>query len=366
MPSIKVVDLKKYFGKVKAVDGISFEVKDGEFVSLLGPSGCGKTTTLLMLAGIYRPTGGQIWFDDQLMNDVPPRYREIGMVFQNYALYPHMSIFENIAFPLRAKKLSESEIKKRVYGIAEKLLIEKLLDRKPSQISGGQQQRVALARALIKQPKVLLFDEPLSNLDAKLRMMMRAEIKKLQEDLGITSVYVTHDQAEAMTMASRIAVFRSGKIMQYGTPDEVYNNPKSIFVATFIGNPPMNLIRGLKYIKKEGEAFLVSEKLRFKLTKKMADRVEKSGKAENLVLGFRPEHVKLLHEESGMGLWASVYVLEPLGRDLIVNLKADGVEELIKVFVETGMEISGGDRIFVKLDPKKVHVFDSESEMAII
>ncbi|MCD6448947.1 MAG: ABC transporter ATP-binding protein [Thermotogaceae bacterium] len=366
MPTIRVVNLKKYFGKVKAVDNISFEVKDGEFVALLGPSGCGKTTTLLMLAGIYKPTGGEIWFDDQLMNNVPPKYREIGMVFQNYALYPHMTVYENIAFPLRAKKMEENEIKKRVHDVAKKLMIENLLDRKPGQISGGQQQRVALARALIKQPKVLLFDEPLSNLDAKLRMMMRAEIKKLQEDLGITSVYVTHDQAEAMTMASRIVVFSRGKIMQYGTPDEVYRKPKNIFVATFIGNPAMNLIRNLDYIKEKGKAFLVSENLRLELPEDVAKKIEESKNSGKFILGFRPEDAKIDQKESDMGFWAYVYVLEPLGRDLIINLKVIGTEELIKIFAEDEVNIKKDEKVFVKLQHGKIHIFDSETEELII
>ncbi len=365
MPEIRVVNFKKYFGKVKAVDGISFDVKDGEFVALLGPSGCGKTTTLLTLAGIYKPTGGEIWFDDQLMNDVPPRYRQVGMVFQNYALYPHMNIFENIAFPLRAKKMSEDEIRSKVLEIARKLMIDQLLDRRPSQISGGQQQRVALARALVKEPRVLLFDEPLSNLDAKLRMMMRAEIKKLQEELGITSVYVTHDQAEAMTMASRIAVFNFGRIVQYGTPDEVYNKPNSMFVATFIGNPPMNLIGGLSYRVEKGKGFLVSKAVRYELSDEHMKIIEKSGKVENLILGFRPEHVELLSEESGPGMWGEVYVLEPLGRDIIVNIKIDGVDELIKVFGDPSKKIEEGAKIFIRPKPELIHVFDGETEMAI-
>ena len=365
MPKIRVVNFKKYFGKVKAVDGISFEVEDGEFVALLGPSGCGKTTTLLTLAGIYKPTAGEIWFDDQLMNDVPPKYRQIGMVFQNYALYPHMNIFENIAFPLRAKKLDEETIKKKVTSVAKKLMIDHLLDRKPSQISGGQQQRVALARALVKEPKVLLFDEPLSNLDAKLRMMMRAEIKKLQEDLGITSVYVTHDQAEAMTMASRIAVFNFGKIVQYGTPDEVYNHPKTMFVATFIGNPPMNLIKGLSFKVEGSKGFLISKNFKFELSEEQKNAILNYGKNENLVLGFRPEHVRISKKEEGSGIWGEVYVLEPLGRDTIVNLKVEGVEELVKIFEDPTMRVKEGEKVFLKPDPDLIHVFDGESEKAI-
>ncbi len=365
MPEIRVVDLKKYFGKVKAVDGISFQVRDGEFVALLGPSGCGKTTTLLMLAGIYKPTSGEIWFDDQLMNNVPPRYRGVGMVFQNYALYPHMTVYENIAFPLKAKGMNHDEIDSMVKEITKKLLIDHLLDRKPTQISGGQQQRVALARALVKEPKVLLFDEPLSNLDAKLRMMMRAEIKKLQEDLGITSVYVTHDQAEAMTMASRIAIFNKGKIIQYGTPDEVYNSPNSIFVATFMGNPPMNLIYGMEFKREEGEGVLKLKNISVKLSDYQSKKVEEYGKTENLVLGFRPEDVNITKKEEGNGIWGEVYVLEPLGRDLIVNVKIEGVENLIKVFSDPTKEIREGDRIFLRLNPEALHVFDGETEITI-
>ncbi len=365
MPEIRVVDLKKYFGKVKAVDGISFHVKDGEFVALLGPSGCGKTTTLLTLAGIYKPTSGEIWFDDQLMNDVPPRYRGVGMVFQNYALYPHMNVYENIAFPLKAKGIKSSEIDIIVREIAKKLFIEQLLDRKPSQISGGQQQRVALARALVKEPRVLLFDEPLSNLDAKLRMMMRAEIKKLQENLGITSIYVTHDQAEAMTMASRIAVFNKGKIVQYGTPDEVYNHPNSIFVATFMGNPPMNLIHGLEYVRENGKGYLKAGKLSFYLTDDQVAKLESLGKTQSLVLGFRPESVEITAKGGELGAWGEVYVLEPLGRDTIVNIKLEGVENLIKVFADPTKKIEEGEKVFLKLKSEVLHLFDGETEMRV-
>lgn len=357
MPEIRVVNLKKYFGKVKAVDDISFDVEDGEFVALLGPSGCGKTTTLLTLAGIYKPTDGKIYFDDILMNDIPPKYREIGMVFQNYALYPHMNVFENIAFPLRAKKLSKEEITKKVVQITKKLMIDSLLDRKPSQISGGQQQRVALARALVKEPKVLLFDEPLSNLDAKLRMMMRAEIKKLQEDLNITSVYVTHDQAEAMTMASRIAIFNHGKLIQYGTPDEVYNHPKNMFVAAFIGNPPMNF---LKDFVVEEKRYAVRDTARIKLPREVEVNVDKK-----YVLGFRPEDVVIKEGKEEGAIQGIVYVLEPLGRDVIVNVMTNKTQELVKIFAEPGNVPKEGAEVSLLLDGDKIHLFDPDTEEAI-
>ncbi|HDM75760.1 MAG TPA: ABC transporter ATP-binding protein, partial [Deltaproteobacteria bacterium] len=244
MISVTLKNLKKYFGSIKAVDDLNLKVKEGEFMVLLGPSGCGKTTTLLTIAGFYRPTSGEVYFNERKVNNLPPRSRNIGMVFQSYALYPHMKVLDNIAFPLKLKKLPRREWHEKVKKVARLLQIDELLDRMPAQLSGGQQQRVALARALVKEPQLLLLDEPLSNLDAKLRILMRAELKRLQKDLGITTIFVTHDQIEAMTMADRIAVLRSGKLQQVGTPTELYDEPVNIFVASFIGTPPMNLISG--------------------------------------------------------------------------------------------------------------------------
>jgi len=359
MPSIRVVNLKKYFGKVKAVDGVSFEVKDGEFVALLGPSGCGKTTTLLTLAGIYKPTSGEIYFDDVLVNDVPPKYREVGMVFQNYALYPHMTVFENIAFPLRARKIPKEEIEKRVVEIARKLLIDNLLERRPSQLSGGQQQRVALARALVKQPKVLLFDEPLSNLDANLRMLMRAEIKHLQQELGITSVYVTHDQAEAMTMASRMAVFNQGKLVQYGTPDEIYENPKNMFVASFIGNPPTNFLKGFSVEVEKGQTILKRDDVVLKIPKELETNLKE------VVVGIRPEHCEVVHNKQENAIPGTVYVVEPLGRDIIVNVQTDR-GELVKVFGDPAKIPSVGEKVFLVPHLEKIHLFNPETEETIL
>ena len=243
MSKVKVVNLVKKFDKTVAVDGISFDVKDGEFIVLLGPSGCGKTTTLRCIAGLETPDEGEIYIDDKLVNDLPPKDRDVAMVFQSYALYPHMTVYGNLAFPLKMRKLPKDEIDKKVKEVAKLLNIDHLLDRKPRQLSGGEMQRVALGRALVRTPRVFLMDEPLSNLDAKLRVYMRAELKKLQRDLKITTIYVTHDQAEAMAMADRIAVMNKGKILQYSEPHDVYEKPANLFVAGFIGSPPMNFIK---------------------------------------------------------------------------------------------------------------------------
>ncbi|MEM4563275.1 MAG: ABC transporter ATP-binding protein, partial [Thermofilum sp.] len=238
MVTVRLENVSKIFrGGVEAVRDLNLEVKDGEFMVLLGPSGCGKTTTLLMIAGVYKPSKGYIYFDDKIVNDLEPKDRNIGMVFQSYALYPHMTVYENIAFPLRLKKLPKEEIDRRVREAASMLRIENLLDRRPSQLSGGQQQRVALARAIVKRPSLFLMDEPLSNLDAKIRVEVRAELKRLQRELGITTIYVTHDQAEAMSLADRIAVMNEGRLQQVGTPDELYYKPANTFVAGFIGAP---------------------------------------------------------------------------------------------------------------------------------
>lgn len=234
--------LKKYFGEVRAVDGVDLTTREGEFLVLLGPSGCGKTTLLRMIAGLERPSAGEILIDDQVVNELPPRVRKIAMVFQNYALYPHMTVFKNIVFPLKAQKVPKDQWKEKVVTAASMFGIEKLLNRKPRELSGGERQRVALARAMVREPTVFLFDEPLSNLDAKLRHSARFELKRFQEEIGITTIYVTHDQVEAMGLGDRIAVMSKGTVRQIGTPHEVYHEPADTFVATFMGSPPMNLI----------------------------------------------------------------------------------------------------------------------------
>ncbi|MDH3555679.1 MAG: ATP-binding cassette domain-containing protein [Deltaproteobacteria bacterium] len=243
MAQVGTRGLKKYFGEVRAVDGVDLTTREGEFLVLLGPSGCGKTTLLRMIAGLERPSAGEVLIDDQVVNELPPRVRKIAMVFQNYALYPHMTVFKNIVFPLKAQKVPKDQWKQKVVTAASMFGIEKLLERKPRELSGGERQRVALARAMVREPTVFLFDEPLSNLDAKLRHSARFELKRFQEEIGITTIYVTHDQVEAMGLGDRIAVMSEGRVRQIGAPREVYHEPADTFVATFMGSPPMNLIQ---------------------------------------------------------------------------------------------------------------------------
>lgn len=242
MAQVGTRGLKKYFGEIRAVDGVDLTTREGEFLVLLGPSGCGKTTLLRMIAGLERPSAGEVLIDDHVVNELPPRVRKIAMVFQNYALYPHMTVFKNIVFPLKAQRVPKDQWKEKVVTAASMFGIEKLLNRKPRELSGGERQRVALARAMVREPTVFLFDEPLSNLDAKLRHSARYELKRFQEEIGITTIYVTHDQVEAMGLGDRIAIMSQGTIRQIGTPHEVYHEPANTFVATFMGSPPMNLI----------------------------------------------------------------------------------------------------------------------------
>jgi multiple sugar transport system ATP-binding protein len=260
MAVVETKGIKKYFGRVKAVDGVDLSIKKGEFLVILGPSGCGKTTLMRVIAGLERPTAGEVLIGDQVVNEMPPRARKIAMVFQSYALYPHMTIFDNIAFPLKAKKIPRQAMQEKVEWAASMLSIERLLDRRPRQLSGGERQRVALARALVKEPDVMLLDEPLSNLDAKLRASARDELQRFQQQLGITTIFVTHDQIEAMGLGDRIVVMYGGQISQIGTPREIYHEPADTFVATFLGSPPMNLLeRGHYMVGFRPEDFLPTE-----------------------------------------------------------------------------------------------------------
>ena len=344
MVKVTLDHVSKFFGRVKAVIDLNLEIKDGEFVALLGPSGCGKTTTLLMIAGIYKPTKGRILFDDEDVTDLPPKDRNIGMVFQSYALYPHMTVYDNIAFPLRLKKVPKNEI-----------------DRKPSQLSGGQQQRVALGRALVKEPDVLLLDEPLSNLDAKLRILMRAELKRLQKELKITTVYVTHDQVEALSMADRIAVMNAGRLQQYAEPHELYNKPSNLFVAGFIGAPPMNFIEGsIREIN--GEYYFDAGAFKLKLSKDLGELIV--SKSSDVILGFRPEHAKISLREVQNAIKGVVYVTEPLGRDMVVNVKIGDM--IVKVLTEPDLRLTPGKDIWLVISEDKMHFFDKSTEKAIV
>lgn len=356
MASLKLENLTKKFGNVVAVNDLSLEVQDGELISLLGPSGCGKTTTLLMIAGIYRPTQGNIYFDDVLVNDVAPKDRNVGLVFQSYALYPHMKVYDNIAFPLRLAKVPKKEIDRRVREMASLTKIEELLDRMPGQLSGGQQQRVAICRALVKEPEILLLDEPLSNLDARLRIETRAEIKRLQQELGITTILVTHDQVEAMTMAERVAVLHQGMLQQYGPPNELYDNPRNLFVASFIGDPPMNLVR-VQYRLENGRPYLIAEGLALPLPSEWAQRLERIGEQE-LILGIRPEDVELLPEESDAAFPGEVSLIEPLGGRLLVHFQFGRMK--FRVLVPREQPMSQGNRFWLRPKFQRLHLFLSD------
>ena len=299
MATVEFRNIRKSFGEVPVIEELNLFINDGEFVALLGPSGCGKSTSLFMLAGIYLPTGGEILFDGHRVNEVEARDRNVGIVFQSYALYPHLSVRDNICFPLRFKNVAAGEADKRIREASELVQIGELLDRRPSQLSGGQQQRVALARALVKDPTLLLLDEPLSNLDATLRLSMRTEIKMLQERLGVTTILVTHDQIEATTMADRIICMRAGSIEQIGTADDLYLRPSSLFVATFIGSPPINLIEG----HVEGSGVRLGE----------ATLEVRGADPGAVTVGLRPEH--LVFQASGLA--GRITQIEPMGREIL-------------------------------------------------
>ncbi len=363
MATVRLVNLYKRFDKVVAVDGVSLEIADGSFVVLLGPSGCGKTTTLRCIAGLEVPDSGEVWIGDSVVNDLPPKDRDVAMVFQNYALYPHMKVYDNIAFPLRMRKVPKDEIDRRVKETAELLGIKHLLDRKPRQLSGGEQQRVALGRAIVRRPRVYLMDEPLSNLDAKLRLFMRAELKRLQKELKTTTVYVTHDQAEAMAMADKIAVMNKGKVLQYDEPSNIYNKPSNTFVATFIGSPPMNMIKA-SVIKEGALVQLDAGSFRYTLPEDYSEIVAPRLRSSEVYLGVRPEDLRISVERQPTSVFMSeVYVLEHQGANMVVDLRIDS--EIIKA-VSQPMPLSIGDRVWVGFETGKIHIFDAKTEELIV
>ena len=364
MVRIGLDGISKYFGRVKAVDNLTVSINDSEFIALLGPSGCGKTTTLLIVAGIYKPTKGRVYFDEEDITDLPPKDRNIGMVFQSYALYPHMNVYNNIAFPLKLKKMPENEISKRVKEVARMLKIEELLERKPAQLSGGQQQRVALARALVKRPQVLLLDEPLSNLDALLRVYMRAEIKRLQNELGITTIYVTHDQVEALSMAHRIVVLNKGKVQQIGTPDEIYNSPRNTFVAGFIGTPPMNMLPCSLTEHEEGGILIKCEGVRLSLGEDLGSAIRSKTTSNEVLLGVRPEDIALAKNSEEAHAEGTIIVKEPLGRDVILTVGLG--ESSIKVILSPQEASTLDEKVKLRFDLNKVHLFDKKTGEALI
>ena len=375
---------KKYAGNVIAVSDFCLEIQDKEFIILVGPSGCGKSTTLRMIAGLEEISDGELYIGDRLVNDVAPKDRDIAMVFQNYALYPHMTVFENMAFGLKLRKTPKDEIKRRVEEAARILDIEHLLDRKPKALSGGQRQRVALGRAIVREPKVFLLDEPLSNLDAKLRAQMRTELSKLHKRIGTTFIYVTHDQTEAMTMGDRIVVMKDGFIQQVDTPTKLYDRPANKFVAGFIGSPQMNFIEGV--ILKEDDKYYFEfgsedTKTRKGVKYKILLPAEKSEKGKldpyiydeidnpkQVIMGIRPEHISdndefvAAHPEAAVK--AHVDVTEMMGAETYLYMTCEGYA--INARVEPKTLTRGGDDVTIAMKTEFIHLFDAETEKTIV
>jgi multiple sugar transport system ATP-binding protein len=357
--NVRFDKVTKRFGQTIVVDDLSLETADGEFVVLLGPSGCGKTTTLRMLAGLEDATGGDIYIGAERVNDLPAQRRDVAMVFQSYALYPHMTVAENIAYPLRVRKMQRSEIAQRVERVAGMLEIKGLLARRPRDLSGGERQRVALARAIVREPRVYLMDEPLSNLDARLRVQMRGELKRLQHDLGTTTVYVTHDQAEAMTLAHRVAVMRAGRLQQFASPLEIYHRPANRFVAEFVGSPGMNFIEGRL---DEGARTFVSDGFTLPLSPAQLERLK--GHTAAVTLGIRPEHVRVEGLEAE-GSWpATVYVTELMGNETLVFLRFAGGAQLI-ARAPAGFRAEPESGVRINFDADRIDFFDAESGIAL-
>ena len=348
--AIEFRNLTKRFGQQVVVDELSLTIDDGEFVVLLGPSGCGKSTTLRMLAGLEEVTSGDILVGNERVNDVPPQRRDLAMVFQNYALYPHLSVAENIAYPLRIRKLSREQITSKVERVAGLLEIAHLLARKPRELSGGERQRVALARAIVREPRAYLMDEPLSNLDARLRVQMRGELKRLQHELGTTTIYVTHDQAEAMTLAHRVAVMHRGKLQQFDTPLSVYNRPANRFVAEFVGSPSMNFIDGR--IEPETQTFR-TDQISLRLTRLVEGARGIEGGA--VTLGIRPEHIRVSFVRRDGWLVARVYVTELMGSETFVFLTLGNERIIARAPADFRAEVE--TNVWVDLDVDKAHFF---------
>ncbi|HEX5977035.1 MAG TPA: ABC transporter ATP-binding protein, partial [Nitrososphaeraceae archaeon] len=361
MSNLRIKNLTRKYGNIKALDDFSLEIKSGEFMVLLGPSGCGKTTAIRCIAGLINPSSGQIYIDDELVNDIPPKNRDIAMVFQNYALYPHMSVYDNIAFPLKMRKKSKSYTEEKINEVANLLGMMDLLNRKPKELSGGQMQRVALGRALVREPKVFLMDEPLSNLDAQLRMYMRTEIKKLQKKVGITTLYITHDQIEAMSMADKIAVMNSGLLQQVGRPQEIYNQPSNTFVAGFVGSPSMNFLE-CNLIKHTTTIHLESNGISFKLPDIETGSSSSKSLPKKLTIGIRPKDINILDDGKedlvDIKMKGEITFTEMLGDDSIIEVKMGS--SLIKVAnTNLTLDLSIGSIIVLGMFHDKIHFFDT-------
>jgi multiple sugar transport system ATP-binding protein len=360
MSGVKLEKIVKAYGSMEVVHGIDLEVAEKEFVVLVGPSGCGKSTTLRMIAGLEEITGGDLTIDDVHMNNMAPKDRDVAMVFQNYALYPHLNVAENIAFGLRIRKAPKSEIKSSVDEVANILGLTEYLERRPADLSGGQRQRVAMGRAIVRHPKVFLFDEPLSNLDAKLRTQMRAEIKRLHKRLGVTSVYVTHDQVEAMTLADRIVVMQDGRIEQIGTPMDLFNNPVNVFVASFIGSPPMNQIDAVVQSTASGQ-FVEIDGAKIKLPKL---KELENADGDTVVVGMRPEHFELGKVKGANALPVDLDLVETLGSEALLHAIVSETPFVVKA--ETNGSVDHlHDVSHVSINTDLIKVFDKETGLAM-
>ncbi|HLO04723.1 MAG TPA: sn-glycerol-3-phosphate ABC transporter ATP-binding protein UgpC [Symbiobacteriaceae bacterium] len=364
MAQLSLRNVYKNYGDVKVVKDFNLEIADREFVVFVGPSGCGKSTTLRMIAGLEEISDGEIYIGDRLVNNVAPKDRDIAMVFQNYALYPHMNVYENMAFGLKLRKFSKQEIDKRVKQAAEILGLSHLLGRKPKELSGGQRQRVALGRAIVREPAVFLMDEPLSNLDAKLRVQMRTELSKLHNRLQTTTIYVTHDQVEAMTMGTRIVVMKDGIVQQVAPPQDLYDHPNNLFVAGFIGSPAMNFLKGT--ISADGNVF-DGGTFKVNLPENLVKAAGGNYNGKKVVLGVRPEDVNAdqdsLQANQGSKLTAKVDVVEPLGAEIFLYLSTG--ENTITARVEPNLRFKVGQEVELALTPSMLHLFDAETEQAI-
>ena len=364
MAQVELKNLSKKYGKVTAVQNMDLIIPHNQFLVLVGPSGCGKSTTLRMIAGLEEITGGEIFINDERVNDKDPKDRNVSMVFQNYALYPHMSVEENLGFSLKIAKVKSEEIEKRVNEAVNILGLEDLRSRKPSQLSGGQRQRVAMGRAIVRRPDAFLFDEPLSNLDAKLRTQMRTEIKKLHQKLKTTIIYVTHDQVEAMTLADRIIIMKDGYIEQIGSPIEVFSKPANVFVATFIGSPPMNIFSAEIINSNNNIKIKLDDNLYFDCSE---DQKNKLQNKKNIFLGIRAEDIMPVDNNINTSFWSfkrNVDIVEPLGTETQLFITINDKEIISRMY--NPYEVNVGDELTFQVDPHKVHFFDKETEKAII
>ena len=372
MATVQLKNIKKmYDNKVTAVHDFNLDIADKEFIVLVGPSGCGKSTTLRMVAGLEEISEGELYIGDKLVNDVPPKDRDIAMVFQNYALYPHMTVYENMAFALKLRKTPKDEIDKRVREAAEILDITQYLDRKPKALSGGQRQRVAIGRAIVREPSVFLMDEPLSNLDAKLRNQMRAEIIKLRHRVNTTFIYVTHDQTEAMTLGDRIVIMKDGFIQQIGTPREVFSHPANLFVAGFIGSPQMNFMDA-KLLNEDGKYSVQAGDAKIMLTEKQQELLkEKNTPSSDIILGIRPENLKVVKEKSSNTLTGKLSVSEMMGSSVHLHVNINDKEiVIIEPLADQGIDLSEAYKfdsdVTVSLEGDVCHLFNKETETNLI